>query len=190
MKKLLNNLSKNNLIVDSFWALLGNVVFKGLSLLGGILVARLLGKNIFGEFSIIKTTFISIAFITTLGFGYTATKFVADYKKNHPEKLYAIFKFTQKTILILTSIASYLIKEDVTIPLTVNFCGFVIVLTGQLLNTKGYTSSAAFLLMIFSASHYLMISCYIAPGRFVEFFYLSIPSTTLMLFKPNSDLVV
>lgn len=105
MNKLITNLLKNKLIVDSFWALLGNVIFKGLSLLGGILVARILGRDIFGEFSIIKTTFISIAFITTLGFGYTTTKFVADYKKEHPDKLYSIFKFTQKTILILTTVA-------------------------------------------------------------------------------------
>ncbi|APX98900.1 oligosaccharide flippase family protein [Lacinutrix venerupis] len=183
MKKLLNSLSKNNLIVDSFWALLGNVVFKGLSLLGGILVARLLGKNIFGEFSIIKTTFISIAFITTLGFGYTATKFVADYKKNHPKKLYAIFKFTQKTILILTSIAfvivfifsnkvASLILEDNALSSYIKVVSVLIILNSLNFLYVGFLSGLGLFKKMAKINSYIGVLTFLFSVGFTYFFGL------------------
>ena len=74
------NLGKT-LLNDSFWAVFGNVVLKGLGLLGGIIVARFLGKNAFGEFGIIKNTLMSIAVFSTFGLGYTATKYIAEFSK-------------------------------------------------------------------------------------------------------------
>ncbi len=104
LKKQLLNLFKNKLIVDSIWALLGNIIFKGLSLFAGIIVARILGKDIFGEFSIIKSTFISLGLFVSFGLGYTATKFVADYKDKYPEQLRGIFHFIQKSVIIFSSL--------------------------------------------------------------------------------------
>ncbi len=162
---------------------MGNVIFKGLSLLGGILVARLLGKSVFGEFSIIKTTFISVAFITTLGFGYTTTKFVADYKKKHPQKLYAIFKFTQKTILILTIIAflivilfskniAALILENESMYLYVRLVAILIVLNSLNFLYVGYLSGLGLFKKMAKINVYIGVITFILSVSLTYFFSL------------------
>ena len=70
-------IGKSSLFKDSFWALIGSVIGKGLSLLAGILVARFLGKEMYGEYGIIKNTLLNIAVFSTLGLGYTGTRFIA-----------------------------------------------------------------------------------------------------------------
>ena len=53
MKKIIqikNRLLANKLTVDSFWAILGNLLLKGLALVSGVLVARFLGKDIYVAF--------------------------------------------------------------------------------------------------------------------------------------------
>ena len=50
----------------------------GLSLLAGILIARLMGKDLYGEYGMIKNTLLYVAIISTFGLGITATKFIAE----------------------------------------------------------------------------------------------------------------
>lgn len=97
-----NRLRKNPLFKDSMWSLIGSTVGRGLSLIAGILVARFLGKDIYGEYGIIKTTLIYIEIFSTFGLGYTATKYIADYKKTNPGKVLAVCKAALK-ITLLTS---------------------------------------------------------------------------------------
>lgn len=72
--------------------MIGNVIGKGTSLLGGIVVARFLGKEIYGEYGTIKNTLIYIAIVSTFGFGYSATKFVAEYIKDKKAYLNSLIK--------------------------------------------------------------------------------------------------
>ena len=100
--RAINRLKKNSLFKDSFWALLGSAMGKGLSLLAGIAVARFLGKEIYGEYGTIRTTLMYIAIVSTFGFGYTATKFVADYISGKPEKLKSLVRTSLKITLIFS----------------------------------------------------------------------------------------
>ena len=70
-------ISHNSLFKDSFWALLGSVLGKGLSLLAGIMVARFLGREVYGEYGLIKSTLLNISVFSTLGLGYTGTRYIA-----------------------------------------------------------------------------------------------------------------
>lgn len=103
MNKIYKNISRkltkvvdNKLFQDSFWAILGNVLSKGLSLLSGILVARLLGSEIFGQFGVIKNTLLTSAIFATFGLGYTATKYVSEYKNKDSGYLILILKYSQR----------------------------------------------------------------------------------------------
>lgn len=102
VKAVINRLKKNSLFKDSFWALLGSAMGKGLSLLAGIAVARFLGKEIYGEYGTIRTTLMYIAIVSTFGFGYTATKFVADYILEKPGKLKSLVRASLKITLIFS----------------------------------------------------------------------------------------
>lgn len=81
------------------WSLIGSAVGRGLSLIAGILVARFLGKELYGEFGIIKTTLIYIEIFSTFGLGFTATKYIADYKKGNQSRVSAVCNATLKITL-------------------------------------------------------------------------------------------
>lgn len=94
----------SRLVNDSFWALFGNVIAKGLALAAGIIVARFLGKDIFGEYGIIRNTLASIAVFSTFGLGYTATKYVAEYKNSNPEYIHIILRYSRNITLTVSGI--------------------------------------------------------------------------------------
>lgn len=106
-------IKNNRLIKDSFWSLAGNVVGRGLSLLAGILVARYLGKDLYGEYGIIRNTILTIGVFSSFGLGYTATKYVANLKKKskqetiqfveHALGITFIFCFLMAIVLFLMS---------------------------------------------------------------------------------------
>lgn len=73
--------------MDSFWSLFGSGIGKGLSLIAGIFVAKLLGSEVYGEYGTIRTTLVYLAIVSTFGFGYTATKFVAELYMQQSHKL-------------------------------------------------------------------------------------------------------
>ncbi|MBO5697209.1 MAG: oligosaccharide flippase family protein [Alistipes sp.] len=89
---LIDRLKESPLFKDSFWALVGSTIGKGLSLIAGIAVARFLGSEIYGEYGVIRNTLTYIAIVSTFGFGYSATKFIAEHLKNDKFKIKALKK--------------------------------------------------------------------------------------------------
>lgn len=100
--EIIAGIKKSPLFKDSFWALLGNLVRQGLALISGIVVARFLGKELYGEFGTIRTTLVYIAIVSTFGFGYTATKYVAEYLQDRQEQVKALVFVILKITLIFS----------------------------------------------------------------------------------------
>ncbi len=88
----IKHFKKNKLFKDSFWAVFGNGTANALMLITGIFIARLLGKDIYGEYGFVKTTMFQIAALSTFGLGYTSTKFIAQYVVENPTNLRNITK--------------------------------------------------------------------------------------------------
>lgn len=104
IKQLILRAKINQFLLDSFWALFGNVLGKGMALAGAIVVARFLGKEVYGEYGTIRSTLMNIAVFSTFGLGYTATKYIAQHKKNRPELLKTITSYTMKISLVISGI--------------------------------------------------------------------------------------
>lgn len=102
LNDLILRIKASNFFKDSFWAVLGNGGGYGLLLLAGIIIARMLGKDLYGEYGFIKTTMFQFAAFATLGLGYTSTKFIAQHKTDTPAYLQSI---TKATISITTVIS-------------------------------------------------------------------------------------
>ncbi len=102
-------IGQNELIKDSFWALLGNFFGKGLSFAAGIYVARFLGKEVFGEYGMIRNTVVSISIFSTFGLGYTVTKFVADLRESKDRNVIQIVNNTNKITWISSGILTLLL---------------------------------------------------------------------------------
>lgn len=94
-KILVKRIKNSPLANDSIWAIFGNVLGKGLSLISAIWIARILGKDIYGEFGFVTTTMVSVAIFCTFGLGYTSTKYIAENKKKNPEILSFIVKISE-----------------------------------------------------------------------------------------------
>jgi len=83
LNEYVHRLKKSSLFKDSFWSVAGNAAGHGLALIAGVVVARFLGKEIFGEYGMIKQTLVYIAGFSTFGLGFTTTKFIAEAKNKN-----------------------------------------------------------------------------------------------------------
>ena len=109
INKLKAYISNENLFKDSFWALTGSVASRGLGLFAAIIIARILGKDVYGEFGIIRNTLLSVAIFSTFGLGYTATKFISEYKKEKKEHIKSINKYINKITLVTSLIMAFIL---------------------------------------------------------------------------------
>lgn len=106
---------KTDFYKDSFWALIGNVIFRGSGLVSSILLARILDKHIYGEFNSLKNTLTTLAIFTTFGLGYTSTKFVAESLSDGDSKK-VIRKIYNIALVfsIIVSICIFIGAEDIS----------------------------------------------------------------------------
>lgn len=78
LANIATRLRSSRLASDSFWALVGSAAGRGLSFIAGVAIARMLGSELYGEYGTIKNTLMMIAIFSSLGMGYSATKFIAE----------------------------------------------------------------------------------------------------------------
>lgn len=69
------------------WSILGTVSLQGSTFVVSIVLANILGKQQFGEYSMVQTTLLALAGIAQLGTGVTATKYVAEYRDTDNAKV-------------------------------------------------------------------------------------------------------
>ena len=103
IQNIMVHIKKSKLFKDSFWAVFGNGLGNALLLVAGIVIARILGKDLYGEYGVVKTTMFQVAAFSTFGLGYTSTKFIAQYVKENQECLREI----TKSVLTISLISSF-----------------------------------------------------------------------------------
>lgn len=82
------------------WSGIGAVVSSGISLLSMMLVARLLGKETFGQFVVVQSTLGMMGVFAGLGIGATATRYVAELRLRDAARLSRILALTEYVELI------------------------------------------------------------------------------------------
>ena len=92
----IQKIKNNPLVKDGFWAVGGSVILRGLSMLSGIILARFLGSSEYGAFTTLIGFLLTITTFSTLGLGYTATKFCAQYINKNPSFFYSLYKYLVK----------------------------------------------------------------------------------------------
>lgn len=81
------------------WNLLATVAGRSAGLISSIIISRLLGKELFGEFSIIQSTILTFGVFAGFGAGLTATKHIAETFRSDPARSGRILALT----IILTT---------------------------------------------------------------------------------------
>jgi O-antigen/teichoic acid export membrane protein len=89
-----------------FWSVAGTVMSRGLMLGAAMLVARMLGKSVYGELGMIQTTVGMFGVLAGFGLGLTATKYVAEFRKTDPERAGRILSLSALVALVSGSLMS------------------------------------------------------------------------------------
>lgn len=109
IRKVKSKITQSPLLMDSIWAVFGNILGKGFSFAAGIAVARYLGKVGFGEYGLITSTVLSASTFSTFGLGYTATKYIADYRVNKQTIVGDVIFYSRRITLIVSGILAFLL---------------------------------------------------------------------------------
>ena len=91
IRKLSNILKRNSGLKIRFfnaavWSIIGGLFSRGLSILTFIIVARILGDNLYGQLGIIRSTTNMFIVFASFGLGVTATKYIAQLSENQKNK--------------------------------------------------------------------------------------------------------
>ena len=90
----------------AFWSVFGNGLAGVLGFLSLILVARILGKELYGEFGLIRSTAMTFVAFSSLGMGLTVTRYIAALLHTDKERVGRIiglsYLFTLATSLLVS----------------------------------------------------------------------------------------
>ncbi|MBP6757362.1 MAG: oligosaccharide flippase family protein [Bacteroidia bacterium] len=90
---------------NSFWAILGSFVSKGINFVSIAWIARILGPEMFGEYNVIQTTVGMFGTVSGLGLGLAATKLIAEFRDRDILKVGRIIS----TLYLLSFIISFIV---------------------------------------------------------------------------------
>ncbi len=76
------------------WVLLGMGASQVLAALSSIIIARVLGKETFGEFGMVRNTIMMFGTLAGLGLGLTTNKFVAEFRDSDPPRASRVLGLT------------------------------------------------------------------------------------------------
>lgn len=97
------------ILKGSFWVIAGSVASKILVFCATIIVVRILGKNEYGQLSIIRSTIQMFISLSAFGMGTTATKFIAQYRASDSNKTANIYVVANTFALCIATVTSILI---------------------------------------------------------------------------------
>ena len=106
--KVISTPLQQRIVAGVSWSLLGNIVWRLLSALSMIGVARLLGGESFGELGMVRSTVEMFAVFASFRLGSTATKYVAEFRSHSPRRAGVILQLTL-LIAFFTCLATSLV---------------------------------------------------------------------------------
>jgi O-antigen/teichoic acid export membrane protein len=82
------------IVSGTFWSVIGNGFGKTFTFVAMIFVIRILGKEVFGEFGLIRSTATTFVVFSNFGMGLTATKYIAELLHTDKERVGRIISLT------------------------------------------------------------------------------------------------
>lgn len=82
---------------------------QGSTLLANIIVARILMKQMFGEYAMVQSTLLTVATLSQLATGYTASKYIAEYRSSDPERAGRIMGVCALVSALMAGVGAFLL---------------------------------------------------------------------------------
>lgn len=83
-RHLPHNSLRRSLVSGASWSLIGEIGLRSMTVLAGIIVARILGKSTYGQWGVIMGAAMLFGALGGLGMETAAAKYIAELKKNDP----------------------------------------------------------------------------------------------------------
>lgn len=96
----------HRLVLGAVWSLLGSAAARLLSLLAGVVAARVLGKAAFGQFGIIQSTVGMFAVLGGFGIGSSCTKFVSEARLSDPNRASSVIAHSRSIAAVTGALAA------------------------------------------------------------------------------------
>lgn len=100
-QRLMSSDIGRRMATGAFWSFTGTALAKFLVLVAGIFCARILGKQGYGEFGMVRSTISLFVTIGFAGLGLTATKYISEYRKTAKERIGSIVYLTRGFALLM-----------------------------------------------------------------------------------------
>jgi len=126
--KIISRIRSSNigfrLVKGVFWSVFGAVFSRGLMLVAAVLLARMLGRSVYGEYGMIQSTVGAFGVFAGFGLGLTATKHVAELREREPDRAGRVIMFSELVAAItgglmaagLYIFAPWLAKNSINAP--------------------------------------------------------------------------
>ena len=82
---------------------------QGSTLIVNIIVARILMKQSFGEYAMVQSTLLMVATLSQLATGYTASKYIAEYRSSDPERAGRIMGLCALVSALMAGVGAFLL---------------------------------------------------------------------------------
>lgn len=122
VRKYSTNLSPliSRIAFGGFWSITSNFLSKGILLLSSIIVAHIIGKLEYGQYSIIRTTIFLFIALASVGVGSLTTKYISQYRNSDIQKAYNIYivstffscLFGLLTVILIYSLAPWIASSQ------------------------------------------------------------------------------
>jgi O-antigen/teichoic acid export membrane protein len=82
---------------------------QGSTLVANIIVARILMRQGFGEYAMLQSTLLTVAALSQVATGYTASKYIAEYRTNDPERAGRIMGLCALVSALMAVVGAFLL---------------------------------------------------------------------------------
>ena len=93
----------------AFWSFTGTALAKFLVLVSGVVCARILNQQQYGQFGIVRSTVNMFVVFGSAGLGMTAAKYISQYRNGYKERISSIYQLTNGFALIAGIIVTIII---------------------------------------------------------------------------------
>jgi O-antigen/teichoic acid export membrane protein len=105
---------RDRLIKGTVLNLIAVAFNQGSTLMANIIVARILMKQTFGEYAMVQSTLLMVAALSQLGSGYTASKYIAEYRSSNPERAGRIMGLCALVSVVMAGVGAFLLVAMAT----------------------------------------------------------------------------
>jgi O-antigen/teichoic acid export membrane protein len=102
-ERINNNKLIKRFISGLYWSLVSTIIWRISSAFSTVIIARILGPQYFGAFSILQSTMKMFYSFGGARLGSTSTKFISQYRENNKQRAMQILKLSQGIGFIFTS---------------------------------------------------------------------------------------